>query len=186
MTQLPRDDRMPISVAHTPGGAMEVVIGLLALQFGLITQPVFVAIVFGAVFSSIILGPWLSYSLSRRKAVSLLEYLTRASIIADLKATTRDRALEELSELAAAQNHVYEAADIYAAVLQRENEMGTALEEGIAVPHARLQKSDRPVIVFGRSRTGIDWNSPDGEPTRFIFLMLAPARRAIFRSRSWR
>ncbi len=57
LTQLPRDDRMPISVAHTPGGAMEVVIGLLALQFGLITQPVFVAIVFGAVFSSIILGP---------------------------------------------------------------------------------------------------------------------------------
>jgi PTS system fructose-specific IIC component len=104
----------------------------------------------------------------------LLEYLTRASIIGDLKATTRDRALEELSELAAAQNHVYEGADIYSAVLQRENEMGTALEEGIAVPHARLQKSDRPIIVFGRSRTGIDWDSPDGEPTRFIFLILAP------------
>jgi Kef-type K+ transport system membrane component KefB len=174
LTQLPKDDRAPIAVAHTPGGAMEVVVGLLALQFGLITQPVFVAIVFGAVFSSIILGPWLSYSLSRRKAVSLLEYLTKASIIGDLKATTRDRALEELSELAAAQDHVYEGTDIYAAVLQRENEMGTALEEGIAVPHARLQKSDRPVIVFGRSRTGIEWDSPDGEPTRFIFLILAP------------
>lgn len=176
MTQLPRDDRAPISVAHTPGGAMEVVVGLLALQYGLITQPVFVAIVFGAVFSSIILGPWLSYSLSRRKAVSLLEYLTRASVIPDLKATTRDRALEELSELAAAQNHVYEAPDVYAAVLRRENEMGTALEEGIAVPHARFSRLDKPVIVFGRSRTGIEWDSPDGEPTRFIFLVMAPER----------
>jgi mannitol/fructose-specific phosphotransferase system IIA component (Ntr-type) len=176
LTQLPRDDRMPISVAHTPGGAMEVVVGLLALQFGLITQPVFVAIVFGAVFSSIILGPWLAYSLSRRKEVSLLEYLTKSSVIPDVKATTRDRALEELSELAAAESHVYEGQDIYAAALQRENEMGTALEEGIAVPHARFGKLDRPVIVFGRSRTGIDWNSPDGEPTRFIFLVLAPER----------
>jgi len=174
MTQQPRDDRMPIAVAHTPGGAMEVVVGLLALQFGLITQPIFVAIVFGAVFSSIILGPWLSYSLSRRNAVSLLEYLTKASTVADLKATTRDKALEELSESAAGQDPAHSAESIYAAVLQRENEMGTALEEGIAIPHARLQKSDKPVIVFGRSRVGIEWNSPDGEPTRFIFLVLAP------------
>jgi len=174
LTQLPKDDRVPIAVAHTPGGAMEVVVGLLALQFGLITQPVFVAIVFGAVFSSIILGPWMSYSLSRRKAVSLLEYLTKVSITADLKATTRDKALEELSELAAAQDHLHSAEAVCAAVLERENEMGTALEEGIAVPHARFQKLDRPIIAFGRSRTGIDWNSPDGEPTRFIFLVLAP------------
>lgn len=176
MTQLPKDDRVPIAVAHTPGGAMEVVVGLLAMQFGLITQPVFVAIVFGAVFSSIILGPWLTYSLSRRKAVSLLEYLTKASIIPDLRATTRDKALEELSELAATQDRVHAAEDIYAAVLRRENEMGTALEEGIAIPHARFRKLDKPVIVFGRSRTGIDWDSPDGEPTRFIFLVLAPER----------
>jgi Kef-type K+ transport system membrane component KefB len=174
LTQLPRDDRMPISVTHTPGGAMEVVIALLALQFGLITQAVFVAIVFGAILSSIALGPWLSYSLSRRKAVSLLEYLTRASIISDLKATTRNKALEELSELAAEQNHLYDVTAIYSTVLNRENEMGTALEEGIAVPHARLPKLDRPVVVFGRSHTGIDWNSPDGEWTRFIFLVLAP------------
>jgi Kef-type K+ transport system membrane component KefB/mannitol/fructose-specific phosphotransferase system IIA component (Ntr-type) len=176
LTQLPRDDRMPISVSHTPGGAMEIVIALLALQFGLITQTVFVAIVFGAIVSSVALGPWMSYSLSRRKAVSLLEYLTRASIVSDLKATTRNRALEELSELAAEQTHAYEAGDIYLAALNRENEMGTALEEGIAVPHARLPKLDRPVVVFGRSRTGIDWNSPDGEWTRFIFLVLAPPR----------
>lgn len=176
MTQLPRGDRVPIAVAHTPGGAMEVVVGLLALQFGLITQPVFVAIVFGAVFSSIVLGPWLNYSFSRRKEVSLLEYLVRTSVVADLKATTRDKALEELSVSAAAQNPIYDAENIYAAALQRENEMGTALEEGIAIPHARFAKLDRPMIVFGRSRTGIDWNSPDGEPARYIFLVLAPER----------
>jgi len=176
MTRLPRDDRATIGVSHTPGGAMEVIVAVLALQFGLITQPVFVAIVFGAVFSSVILGPWMSYSVSKRREVSLLEYFTRASIIPDLKATTQERALEELSQLAAAQDHTLRAEDIYAAVLQRENEMGTALEERLAVPHARFKNLDRPVIVFGRSRTGIDWNSPDGELTRFIFLVLAPER----------
>jgi len=175
LTQLSKGDRIPIAVAHTPGGAMEVVIGLLALEYGLITQPVFVAIVFGAVFSSVILGPWLSYSLSRRKEVSILEYLTKGSLIASLRATTRDEALRELSKVAAAQERTREPDDIYAAVLQRENEMGTALEEGIAIPHARFQRLAKPVIIFGRSATGIeDWNSPDGKHTHFVFMVLAP------------
>jgi Kef-type K+ transport system membrane component KefB len=175
LTQLPRSNRAAIAVAHTPGGAMEIIIGLLALEYGLITQPVFVAIVFGALLSSIILGPWLSYSVSRRKEVSILEYFSRASIIANLKAATRDQAIHELSELAAAQERVHEAQGIYAAVLARESEMGTALEEGLAIPHARFQRMPRPIIVFGRSRTGIeDWDSPDGQHIHFVFLVLAP------------
>ncbi len=179
-TSLPRSDRAAVAVAHTPGGTMEIVFALLALQYGIITQSVFVAIVFAAVLSSVLLGPWLNYSISRRKEVSILEFLHRGSILPDLRASSRDGVLRELSDLAAIQQHVYDADDIYAAVLQRENEMGTALEEGIAIPHARPQRLDRPVIVFGRSRAGIeDWNSPDGKHTHFIFLALTPQRSDV-------
>ncbi|MCL5281103.1 MAG: cation:proton antiporter [Planctomycetes bacterium] len=175
LTELPRSNRATIAVAHTPGGAMEIIVGLLALEYGLITQAVFVAIVFGALLSSIILGPWLSYSISRRREVGILEYFSKTSIQADLKATTRDQAIHELSELAAVQERVHEAQDIYAAVMARESEMGTALEGGLAIPHARFQRMLRPIIVFGRSRTGIeDWDSPDGQHTHLVFLVLAP------------
>ena len=175
LTQLPRSNRAAIAVAHTPGGAMEIIVGLLALEYGLITQAVFVAIVFGALLSSVILGPWLSYSISRRKEVSILEFFSKASIIAGLKATARDQALRELSGLAAAQERVHEAEDIYAAVQARESEMGTALEGGLAVPHACFQRMLRPIVVFGRSRNGIeDWDAPDGQHIHFVFLVLAP------------
>jgi Kef-type K+ transport system membrane component KefB/mannitol/fructose-specific phosphotransferase system IIA component (Ntr-type) len=175
LTRLPRSNRAAIAVAHTPGGAMEIIVGLLALEYGLITAPVFVAFVFGALLSSVILGPWLNYSITRRKEVSILEFFSRASVIGDLKAAHRDQALRELSELAAAQERVHEAEDIYAAVQVRESEMGTALEGGLAIPHARFERMLRPIIVFGRSRTGIeDWDSPDGQHTHFIFLVLAP------------
>jgi Kef-type K+ transport system membrane component KefB len=174
-TELPRSNRSAVAVAHTPGGAMEIIVGLLALEYGLITQAVFVAIVFGALLSSIILGPWLSYSVSRRREVSILEYFSKTSVLADLKAPTRDGAIRELSELAAAHERVHEARDIYAAVMVREAEMGTALEGGLAIPHARFQRMLRPIIVFGRSRTGIeDWDAPDGQHTHFVFLVLAP------------
>ena len=48
LTVLPRSNRAAVAVTHTAGGEMEVIVGLLALQYGLITQAVFVAIVFGA------------------------------------------------------------------------------------------------------------------------------------------
>jgi hypothetical protein len=64
--------------------------------------------------------------------------------------------------------------------------MGTALEEGLAIPHARFERLDRPVVVFGRSEAGIeDWNSPDGKPTHFIFLALT-ARHSDVQCKSWR
>lgn len=52
--------------------------------------------------------------------------------------------------------------------------MSTAVEEGIALPHARLPTLLKPVILFGRSLQGIEWNSPDGKPAHLIFLILTP------------
>jgi PTS system nitrogen regulatory IIA component len=54
--------------------------------------------------------------------------------------------------------------------------MGTGLEKGIAVPHGRLPDLDRPVVAFGRSKTGIDWDARDGLATHFVFLILTPER----------
>lgn len=52
--------------------------------------------------------------------------------------------------------------------------MGTAVERGIAVPHARLADIESPVVAFGRSKSGLDWDSPDGLPVHFVFLVLTP------------
>ena len=60
------------------------------------------------------------------------------------------------------------------AVLNRENAAGTAMEEGVAVPHARTELVKKPIVVFARSQRGIEWNSPDGKPAQFIFLILTP------------
>lgn len=175
LTKLPKTNRLSIAVAHTPGGAMEIVVGLLALEYNLITEPIFVAIVFGAVISSVILGPWFSYSIKKRKEVSVLEFFASRGIISKLKQHERNKAIEELCELVASQDDMLDAESIYKAVMSREEEMGTGIEEGIAVPHARLADIKGPIVVFGRSPDGIDWNAPDGKLSHFIFLILTPA-----------
>ncbi len=61
-----RDNKI-IAIAHTPGGMMEIVVAVLALENRLITQEVFIAIVFAAVLSSMLAGPWMSWVV-RKKA----------------------------------------------------------------------------------------------------------------------
>ena len=172
-TRQPRSNRLPIAICHIPGGTMEIVLALAALQLGLIREPVFIAIVFGAIVSSMIMVPWLGRSLRERKEISLLEFFPRRAIIGDLVTTSRDQAIAQLAKACAEQAGLEEER-IYKAVLARENEMGTGLEEEIAVPHARLPGLKAPVVAFGRSVQGIDWNSPDGKLTRFVFLILTP------------
>jgi len=174
LTKIDKSNRLPIAIAHTPGGVMEIVISMLALEYNLITTKVFVAIVSSAVISCVILGPWLSYAIKKRKRISILEFFSRRAIIPDLSNENRDAAIKKLCEIIHEQEGISNMEVIYKAVLDREKSMGTAMEEGIAVPHARLPFIKKPVIAFGKSVSGIDWNSPDGEPTHFIFLILTP------------
>ncbi len=173
-TKVPKGNRSVVAIAHTPGGMMEIVMGLLALQHHLITPKIFIAVVFGALITAVIMGPWLTFAVNRRRQVSVFEFFTRRGLVMPLKVATRDNAIEALSTVAAEEIHTYDAAAITAAVLERENLMGTAIEEGIAVPHARLEGLRKPVVIFARSLSGIEWNSPDGKPTQFIFLILTP------------
>lgn len=172
LSGLAKENRMPVAIAHTPGGSMEIVIGILALQYGLISQPVFIAIVCGALISSVILGPWLKYVVTRRKEISILEYFSRSAVIAELKATETNGAIRELCDIVAERGNIPHADTLFARVIERENAFGTAIEESIALPHARLSALVKPVVAFARSSVGIEWNSPDGKPTHFVFLIL--------------
>jgi fructose-specific phosphotransferase system IIA component len=174
LTKIGRSNRLSIAIAHTPGGAMEIVVGLIALEYGVITEPIFVAIVFGAAVSSVILGPWLAWSIRRRKQISVLEFFSRTAIIASLKAATREHAIEELADLAAEHENISAVQQLKQAILDREQAKGTAMEEGVAVPHARTDLIQKPLVVIGRSTAGIDWDSPDGKAAQFIFLILTP------------
>ncbi len=173
-TKAAPQDQLTIAIAHTPGGLMEIVVGMLALQKNLMSEEVFVALVCEGVLSSLLIGPWLNFSLDRRKQVRAIEYFSRSGISADIHSTQRDHAIVEMCELTQRQSNMPLAEDIAEQVLKRENAMGTAIEEGVAVPHARLLTLTRPVVLFGRSKRGIDWNSPDGKLTHFIFLILTP------------
>jgi len=62
---------------------------------------------------------------------------------------------------------------VYQEILKRENMQTTAIGNGTAFPHARIQGWKNFVISIGLSKEGIDFQTPDGIPVRFVSLMIA-------------
>ena len=119
----------------------------------------------------------MNWALRRRKEVHVEEYFLRRGVLVELKATDRDEVIAELCELVGEQEQMPAKQDLTAAVVAREKQMGTAVEEGVAIPHARLEELKTAIVAVGRSTPGIEWNSPDGKPTHLIFLVLTPVNQ---------
>jgi mannitol/fructose-specific phosphotransferase system IIA component (Ntr-type) len=175
LTNTPRLNRHLISIAHTPGGMMEIVVALLARESGLITSRVFVAIVFSAVFSSIVMGPWMRSAIKRRGAIRVIDFLAENLVIPALASRTRAEAVRELATRACVQAPSLPLDGIVESALAREQELGTAVGDGVAIPHVRVDGAKKPVLAVGRAPQGIDWDAPDGQPVRYVFFLVSPA-----------
>ncbi len=173
-SKVPGVNRDIIAIGHTPGGMMEVVVAVLAVKLGLISETVFVAVVFSAVFSSVVMGPWLAFSLKRRRSIEPRQFLAADAIVTDLHAHTPEEAIRILVERLASHLSPTAADAVMEAAILRERDFSTALGHGIAVPHAQIDQVLNPIIAFGKSEEGIDWDSPDGAPVRYVFFVVTP------------
>jgi len=63
---------------------------------------------------------------------------------------------------------------LVSAILARENLGSTAIGNGVAVPHAKIDSIKHTVLAFGRSAAGVDFNSLDGEKTHLFFMLISP------------
>jgi CBS domain containing-hemolysin-like protein/mannitol/fructose-specific phosphotransferase system IIA component (Ntr-type) len=68
------------------------------------------------------------------------------------------------------------------AVLEREAEFSTYLGQGLAVPHARLEGIERPVVIFAQSKGGIPAKGT-GEQIHVLFMLLTPVSAPQFQVR---
>jgi mannitol/fructose-specific phosphotransferase system IIA component (Ntr-type) len=93
-----------------------------------------------------------------------------------MKATERWSAIVELVDLLVTQGMI-KADDrdtVLAALRQREETMSTGIGFGIAIPHASSDRVEKVVAAFGRSNAGIEFDSLDNAPVKFIVLFVVP------------
>ncbi len=96
------------------------------------------------------------------------------AIIAELSSTTREDVLAELSANIVTRLPGLLPNVLLQALLEREMLGSTGIGDGIAIPHAKLQGfSSTPLLVFGRSRAGIDFNSLDDRAAHLFLLLVS-------------
>ena len=154
-------------------GAMEIILGQIALQYGLINDELFVAIVIMAIVTSLMAGPLMQRSLNLRQKRDLGETLTERQFVGTLRAATRRHVIAEMAAIA--QEHLGgEVGDIDAAVWSREQAMSTGIGNAVAVPHARVFQLKKPAVYVGLAPAGIDFDAPDNQLAEIVCLILTP------------
>lgn len=75
-------------------------------------------------------------------------------------------------------NEGFSKEELLTALLTREREMTTGLGDGIAFPHARLEKLTNAYTLLGICPDGTDFQSLDQKPSQFFVLSIVPQDKA--------
>lgn len=115
------------------------------------------------------------------KEVPLSDILTAKQVKDGMTNRTKRSTLEDLVDLLYKNKLISNKSEALTRVMEREELCTTALGNGIAIPHARLQVGEKPVIAVGRHKEGLDFEAPDGKPVHLVFLVLwQPEQPGLF------
>lgn len=105
--------------------------------------------------------------------MEISDLISVESVEANLHATSKKQALQELSKRAADITGQHERG-IFDVLMERERLGTTGVGNGIAIPHGKLATVDRLYGLFARLETPVDFQSIDEQPVDLVFLLLAP------------
>jgi PTS system nitrogen regulatory IIA component len=105
--------------------------------------------------------------------MEITDLLTPDSVIANLPATSKKQALQELAKRAEAIVGLHERT-IFDALIERERLGTTGVGNGIAIPHGKLPGLEQLYGLFARLEKPIEFDAIDEQPVDLIFLLLAP------------
>ena len=109
------------------------------------------------------------------------DYLKPAQVIHDLKSKDKVQAIEELLDVLAKLKLIKNKKVILTRLIDRESLLSTALGDGIAVPHARVEASGEIAVAVGRSSVGLDFEAHDKKKVQLIILIIwNPALPGLF------
>jgi Kef-type K+ transport system membrane component KefB/mannitol/fructose-specific phosphotransferase system IIA component (Ntr-type) len=166
-----------VGLAMNARGAMEMILGLLALQYGLIRETMFVALVVMALFTSLVSAPALHFLIRRRRMLRLKDVVSNKLFLEELDRTTKREVIQQMCTFAA--DAVGNAPErLFRLVWEREEESPSGWQNGLAVPYARVSGLVRPLVVIGKSHAGVDFEARDGKPAHLIILILTEDNQA--------
>ena len=109
----------------------------------------------------------------------ITELFTAHSIALDAALSTRDEILDKLVALQATHGNITDTAAYKKALLAREDEASTYVDNGITVPHARTSCVTRPSLAALRLAEPVQYNAEDDGKTDLLFAIAAPENGSL-------
>lgn len=106
--------------------------------------------------------------------MKISDVLERETIIPDLQSRTKEDVVRELAENLASAHPGINDEKLIEVLMEREKLCSTAVDSGVAIPHAKLSGISDIIAGFGRSVEGIDYDSLDAELTHLFIILVAP------------
>ena len=124
----------------------------------------------------------------RTEPLRLQELLRPEDLLLGLEARDKWDAIDRMMDHLKRSGRVPEAlsSGLLEAVLARERSMSTGMERGLAIPHAAVDELESVVACLAviAGEVGLQFESIDGSPTRFIVMLLIPRPQKLLHIRT--
>lgn len=91
-----------------------------------------------------------------------------------MEATGKEEILSELLQTLVSADRVRDPSVALADLVARERNMTTAIQNGVAIPHAKTEGVESLSVCVGIHPQGVDFRSLDGQPTHIFVMILTP------------
>lgn len=105
--------------------------------------------------------------------MKISDVLHKEAIVCGLMAQDKEGVISEIGKILSQVSGV-SSEEIVRVLTEREGLGSTGIGGGIGIPHGKINGFETPVMAFGLSRKGVDFESLDGKPVHIFFVLLTP------------
>lgn len=168
-------EALAVGFAMNSRGAMEIILGLLALERGLIHQELFVALVITAILTSMMGGPMIQMILRPVRTVRLEDSFRSGLFLRELRADSMEAAIEEMAApVGQVLKGRLEPRSVTRVHCAPEDVACAAIVNDVLLLAAGVDDIVRPYVVAGLSASGVGLSVMDEQRAHVVFLILSP------------
>ena len=104
--------------------------------------------------------------------MKISDILSTDVIAVNMDGADKEDAIKKIIDLAAKSNKILDLEKVSQTIFEREKLVSTGVGKGFAIPHGKTDSISDVVAAFAITKEPIDFDSIDGEPVRFIFLLI--------------
>jgi len=167
-----KEESFVVGFGMNSRGAMEIVLGTLALQAGLIQEKVFVAVVIMALVTSMSSAPLMDIFVRKIARRTHFKNLLKPELAISGDLDNKDSIIQKLGSLIENKLNL-PANSLSSKLLAREASFPSGIANYLAIPHIREDVKE-PVLAVYLSKQGADFSAADGLPSKAVFLLVTP------------